>query len=100
MRRSGLYARVSTSDQEPENQLAVLRAYALARGWRATEYVDHGVSGAKTRRPHSNHGCRYPTTVSDPATICLPRRARHSGRSDPARFDVRGRDMQPEFFGL
>src|SRR5262249_9345987 len=26
-------------------------AFATARGWRTTDYVDHGVSGAKERRP-------------------------------------------------
>src|SRR6266542_2731763 len=50
-RRAGAYARVSTSDQEPENQLAVLRAFAAARGWHVIEYVDHGVSGVRERRP-------------------------------------------------
>jgi DNA invertase Pin-like site-specific DNA recombinase len=49
--RAGLYARVSTSEQAPENQLAALRAFASARGWQATEYVDRGISGAKERRP-------------------------------------------------
>src|SRR2546423_13739834 len=49
--RAALYARVSTVDQEPENQLAELRRYVAARGWTATEYVDRGVSGAKDRRP-------------------------------------------------
>ena len=49
--RAAIYARVSTLDQEPENQLAELRRYADARGWAPTEYVDHGVSGAKERRP-------------------------------------------------
>jgi DNA invertase Pin-like site-specific DNA recombinase len=49
--RAALYARVSTTDQEPENQMAELRRYAQARGWDATEFVDHGVSGAKERRP-------------------------------------------------
>src|SRR6187549_1467038 len=49
--RAALYARVSTLDQEPENQLAELRQYCEARGWRATEFVDRGVSGAKDRRP-------------------------------------------------
>ena len=48
--RAALYARVSTLDQEPENQLAELRRYAAARGWQAAEYVDHGVSGAMDRR--------------------------------------------------
>ncbi len=49
-----LYARVSTSDkgQDPEVQLAPIRDHALARGWTIyQEYVDHGVSGAKERRP-------------------------------------------------
>ena len=50
--RAALYARVSTLDQEPENQLAELRRYVHARSWpEATEYVDKGVSGAKDRRP-------------------------------------------------
>ena len=49
--RAAIYARVSTLDQEPENQLAELREYIAARGWTAVEYVDHGISGAKERRP-------------------------------------------------
>ena len=49
--RAAIYARVSTVDQEPENQLAELRRYIAARGWTAVEYVDRGVSGAKDRRP-------------------------------------------------
>jgi DNA invertase Pin-like site-specific DNA recombinase len=48
---SAIYARVSTLDQEPENQLQELRRYVEARGWASTEYVDRGVSGAKDRRP-------------------------------------------------
>ena len=47
----GIYARVSTLDQQPENQLAELRRYVAARGWEATEYVDHGVSGTRESRP-------------------------------------------------
>jgi DNA invertase Pin-like site-specific DNA recombinase len=49
--RAAIYARVSTVDQEPENQLAEVRRYVQARGWAAVEYVDRGVSGAKDRRP-------------------------------------------------
>jgi DNA invertase Pin-like site-specific DNA recombinase len=49
--KAAIYARVSTFDQEPENQLAELRRYAEARGWTVTEFVDRGVSGAKDRRP-------------------------------------------------
>lgn len=49
--RAAIYARVSTFDQEPENQLGELRAFAAARGWQVEEYIDHGISGAKERRP-------------------------------------------------
>ena len=49
--RCAIYARVSTVEQEPENQLAELRQYASARGWTIEEYIDRGVSGSKDRRP-------------------------------------------------
>ena len=49
--RAAVYARVSTVDQEPENQLLELRRYVEARGWTGQEFVDHGVSGTKDRRP-------------------------------------------------
>ena len=41
----------STPDQDPTAQLEQLRTYCGARGWGIHEYVDHGVSGAKERRP-------------------------------------------------
>src|SRR5215472_1752789 len=51
-RRFAIYARVSTADQHTEPQLHALRTYADARGLEiAAEYVDHGISGAKDRRP-------------------------------------------------
>lgn len=49
-----LYARVSKAHthQDPEAQLQPLRAMCSMRGWTIThEYVDHGFSGAKERRP-------------------------------------------------
>ncbi len=49
--KAAIYARVSTLDQEPENQSQELRRYIDARGWAGREYVDRGVSGAKDRRP-------------------------------------------------
>ncbi|MFQ5929417.1 MAG: recombinase family protein [Candidatus Methylomirabilales bacterium] len=48
----GLYARVSTNQQDPEVQLRELRTLAAARGWTVTrEYVDSGISGASNSRP-------------------------------------------------
>jgi DNA invertase Pin-like site-specific DNA recombinase len=54
-RRIALYARVSTSDQTVEPQLHALRQYTLNWGVEAVEYVDHGISGARDRRPALDH---------------------------------------------
>lgn len=52
MIRAALYMRVSTVDQNPETQGLELRAFAKQRGYEIVrEYVDHGVSGTKARRP-------------------------------------------------
>lgn len=51
-KRAAIYARVSTADQSPQMQLDALREYAQRRGLEIiAEYVDHGVSGTKARRP-------------------------------------------------
>ena len=47
---AGIYARVSTADQNCDMQLRDLRQYCQRRGWRALEYIDIGVSGAKVSR--------------------------------------------------
>ncbi|OGL12734.1 MAG: hypothetical protein A3I14_02205 [Candidatus Rokubacteria bacterium RIFCSPLOWO2_02_FULL_73_56] len=47
---AAIYAR-SATEEEPTAQLERLRTYCRARGWAFHEYVDRGVSGAKTRRP-------------------------------------------------
>ena len=53
MKRAALYCRVSTLDQVGglSVQREQLRRYAEARELQALEFVDHGVSGAKDRRP-------------------------------------------------
>jgi DNA invertase Pin-like site-specific DNA recombinase len=46
----GIYARVSTMDQNPENQAIELRRYAESRKWEIFEdriFTDHGVGGRK-----------------------------------------------------
>jgi DNA invertase Pin-like site-specific DNA recombinase len=46
-----IYARVSTGEQTPDNQLQALRAVAERMDWQVTEeYVDQGISGAKGGR--------------------------------------------------
>jgi len=53
VRRAAVYARVSTvAGQSPQMQLEALREYAARRGLKVVaEWVDHGVSGARDRRP-------------------------------------------------
>lgn len=52
MKRAAFYLRVSTLDQKPENQIHDLQQLAEQRGWTVVrEYRDHGVSGARARRP-------------------------------------------------
>ena len=51
-KRAALYGRVSTFDQTTANQLLDLRQMARQRGLEIIEeYVDHGISGTRTRRP-------------------------------------------------
>jgi DNA invertase Pin-like site-specific DNA recombinase len=52
VKRVALYARVSTVDQTTTNQLFDLRQMAEQRGYKIIEeYVDHGISGTRARRP-------------------------------------------------
>src|SRR5215471_1785361 len=53
--RIGLYARVSTTDQDCSQQLRELGDYAAARRWDIQgEYVDQAISGTKDSRPAMN----------------------------------------------
>jgi putative DNA-invertase from lambdoid prophage Rac len=53
--RVAIYARVSTDEQSCEAQLRELRGWCTQHGYTSvTEYVDHGVSGAKASRPELN----------------------------------------------
>jgi DNA invertase Pin-like site-specific DNA recombinase len=55
MKKCAVYARVSTLEQHVETQLYDLRQLAQKRGFEVVaEYTDHGVSGAKARRPGLN----------------------------------------------
>jgi DNA invertase Pin-like site-specific DNA recombinase len=52
MKRCAIYARVSTPEQNIDNQLYDLRKFAEQRGYEVScEYTDVGISGSKARRP-------------------------------------------------
>jgi DNA invertase Pin-like site-specific DNA recombinase len=52
MKQAALYCRVITVEQHVETPLYDLRQLAAQRGFQVVaEYTDHGVSGAKARRP-------------------------------------------------
>ena len=50
-RRAAIYARVSTTDQNTENQLLRLREVALRAGWTVAHTYTETASGAKRSRP-------------------------------------------------
>jgi DNA invertase Pin-like site-specific DNA recombinase len=68
--RAAIYARVSTFEQEPENQLQELRRYVQVRGWTPVEYVDRRVSGAKDRRPALDSLARDATRRRFDVLVC------------------------------
>ncbi len=53
-RKAAIYARVSTKEQETENQLIELRRWMNERGYEYVEFVDNGFSGslAEDKRPN------------------------------------------------
>ncbi len=55
LKRTAIYARVSTTDQSTDSQLLDLKRYVSDRGWQTyQEYCDNGVSGTKDSRPALN----------------------------------------------
>src|SRR5579863_2882828 len=52
MKRAAVYCRVSTFEQNPQTQLLDIRQFAAQRGFEVVaEYMDHGISGTRARRP-------------------------------------------------
>ena len=50
--RAAIYSRVSTADQNTQNQLADLRQFAARQGFEiVAEFIDNGISGGTSKRP-------------------------------------------------
>jgi len=57
MERVVIYSRVSTKDQETENQLRLLKEIVARNGWSLIdEYLDNGISGSKGRDKQPEFG--------------------------------------------
>jgi DNA invertase Pin-like site-specific DNA recombinase len=70
--RAAIYARVSTTDQKCEMQLAELREYVSRRGWQpAGEYVDTGWSGSKACGPEFDGLMRDAAQRKVDVILCL-----------------------------
>ena len=66
--RVGIYARVSTTEQNPEAQLTALRGYAAGRGFVIQdEYVDHlsGDRSPRSRRPRRTKEAAFDRLMAD-----------------------------------
>ena len=69
--RAAIYARVSTTNQNCEMQLAELREYLRRYGWKnAGEYVDTGWSGTKASRPEFDRLMRDAAQRRFDALLC------------------------------
>jgi len=60
IKRVAIYARVSTGEQTPDNQLRELRGVAERMGWQvAAEYIDHGIGRTEGRDRRPAYDRRY-----------------------------------------
>jgi DNA invertase Pin-like site-specific DNA recombinase len=81
-KRVAIYARVSTGEQTPDNQLQELRAVAERMGWHiAAEYVDHGISGAKGRGRRPGYDQLYDAIVRRKIDLVMAWSVDRLGRS-------------------
>src|SRR5688500_3091069 len=80
--RVGLYARVSTTDQNCVQQMCDLCAYAEARGWIVQgEYIDRAISGTRESSPAMSKLMEVARRRALDAIICW--KADRWGRSMP-----------------
>jgi len=82
MKQVAIYARVSTGEQTPDNQLQGLRGVAERMGWQvAAEYVDHGISGAKDREQRPGYDRLYNAIVRREIDLVMAWSVDRLGRS-------------------
>ena len=81
-KRVAIYARVSTGEQTPDNQLQELRAVAERMDWQVVaEYIDHGISGAKGRDQRPAYDRLYSAIVRREIDLVMAWSVDRLGRS-------------------
>lgn len=81
-KRVAIYARVSTGEQTPENQLQELRAVATRMGWQVIdEYIDHGISGDMGRDQRPAYDQLYGASVRREVDLVMAWSVDRLGRS-------------------
>lgn len=80
--RAALYLRVSTADQNTNNQQVELLRVATAKGWTIVEtYEDHGISGAKGRDKRPSYDRMLKDAVRSKFDVLLAWDVSRLGRS-------------------
>jgi len=81
-KRVAIYARVSTGEQTPDNQLQELRAVDERMDWHVdAEYIDHGISGAKGREQRPGYDQLYDAIVRREVDLVMAWSVDRLGRS-------------------
>ena len=81
-KRVAIYARVSTGEQTPDNQLQELRGVAARMGWQiAEEFVDHGIGGTKGRDQRPAYDRLYAAIVRREVDLVMVWSVDRLGRS-------------------
>ena len=81
-KKVAIYARVSTGEQTPDNQLKELRAVAKQMQWTVVEeFVDHGISGAKDRDQRPAYDKMYKAIVRRDIDLIMAWSVDRLGRS-------------------
>lgn len=96
-----IYARVSTTDQDPRQQIHALRQWIETHrpGSMVEEYIDHGVSGSLSSRPALDRllariRAKGGTPVSGVAVVALDRLGRSQRHLLDLLAEFRERDIQ------
>ena len=81
-KKAVIYARVSTDEQTPQNQIGELKSVATRMGWDVIEiYVDQGISGVKGREKRPAYDEMYKSAIRREFDVIMSWSVDRLGRS-------------------